>query len=375
MAEQGKAAVFLGPGKGYELREFDIPDPEPDAIVIKVTMGGICGSDLHIWRGDSPVFAAMAGGVVGHEMTGRVYKLGSNITTDSLGQPLKEGDRVCYAYFYPCHRCYQCNKGQYAACPHKMMRMMGGPSPFNGAYAEYYYLRAGHWAFKVPDELTDEMVTSVNCALSQVTYGLNQVGFGFGDTLVVQGAGGLGMNACGVAKEMGADKIIAIDGLADRLELAKQFGADETINISDFPTPEARVQRVMELTSGRGADVVGEFVGLPQAVPEGLQMVRSGGTYLEIGNISFGSSVAFDPSSLVWGSKTIAGVVMYDPWVIPKALDYLVRTKNTYPHEEVVSHDKYKLDEINRAFEEAEWQKEGSNGSGATKVRRAVIVP
>ena len=92
--ETGKAAVFLGPSKGYELREFPVPDPEAGGITIKVTMGGICGSDLHIWRGDSPVFAAMAGQVVGHEMTGRVAKLGANIKTDSLGQPLKEGDRV-----------------------------------------------------------------------------------------------------------------------------------------------------------------------------------------------------------------------------------------------------------------------------------------
>jgi threonine dehydrogenase-like Zn-dependent dehydrogenase len=371
MAEKGKAAVFLGPGKGYEIQEFDVPSPEPDAIVIKVSMGGICGSDLHIWRGDSPVFQAMAGQVVGHEMTGRVAKLGANISTDSLGQPLKEGDRVCYAYFYPCHRCYQCNKGEFAACPTKLLRMGPSVSQFSGAYGQYYYLKPGHWVFKVPDELSDEMVTPVNCALSQVLYGLNRAGLQLGDTLVVQGAGGLGTNACAVAKEMGAERVIVIDGVADRLALAKQFGADETINLTEYNTPEARVGRVMELTGGRGADVVGEFVGLPQAVPEGLQMVRNGGTYLEIGNISFGNSVPIDPSALVWGSKRIVGVVMYDPWVIPEALDYLVRTRTKYPHEEVVSHDKYQLDDINKAFGEAEWQGEG----GGTKVRRAVIVP
>src|SRR3990172_8136274 len=371
MAEKGKAAVFLGPGKGYEIRQFDVPAPEPDAIVIKITMGGICGSDLHIWGGDSPVFAAMAGGVVGHEMTGRVHKLGSNISTASLGQPLKEGDRVCYAYFYPCHRCYQCNKGEYSACPTKLLRMGPSVSPFSGAYGQYYYLRTGHWVFKVPDALSDEMVTPVNCALSQVIYGLRKANLQIGDTLVVQGAGGLGTNACAVAKEMGADRVIVIDGMPGRVDLAKQFGADETINLNEYNTPEARVQRVLELTGGCGADVVGEFVGLPAAVPEGLQMVRNGGAYLEIGNISFGNTAPIDPSALVWGSKRIVGVVMYDPWVIPEALDYLVRTKNKYPHEEVVSHDKYKLDDINKAFEEAEWQGDG----GGTKVRRAVIVP
>ncbi len=372
MGGKGKAAVFLGPGKGYEIEEFDIPSPEPDAIVIKISMGGICGSDLHIWRGDSPVFAAMAGQVVGHEMTGRVAELGANISTDSLGQPLKEGDRVCYAYFYPCNRCYQCNKGEFASCPAKVAGMAPGPSRFSGAYGEYYYLKPGHWVFKVPDELSDEMVTPVNCALSQVTFGLRKAGLQMGDTLVVQGAGGLGTNACAVAKEMGADRVIVIDGMPGRLELAKQFGADETIDINELPDATQRIQRVMELTGGRGADVVGEFVGLPAAVPEGIAMVRGGGTYLEIGNISFGQTVPLDPSTLVWGSKTIIGLVMYDPWVIPEALDFLVRTRDKYPHEEVVSHDKYKLDDINKAFEEAEWQKDGGGG---TKVRRAVLIP
>src|SRR3990170_552842 len=296
----GKAAIFLGAGKGYQIEELPVPDPEPGGIVIKVSMAGICGSDLHIWRGDSPAFAMMSNQVVGHEMTGRVYKLGANISSDSLGRPLKEGDRVCYAYFYPCNRCYQCNKGEFAACPNKVNKMVMNPSPFSGAYAEYYYLMPGHWVFKVPDELSDEMVTSVNCALSQVTYGLRKAGFQMGDTFVVQGAGGLGANACAVAKEMGADQVIVIDGLKDRLELAKKFGADHTINLTELKTPEERVQKVLELTGGRGADVVGEFVGLPAVVPEGLQMVRSGGTYLEIGNISFGQTVAIDPSALVW---------------------------------------------------------------------------
>jgi D-arabinose 1-dehydrogenase-like Zn-dependent alcohol dehydrogenase len=90
MGATGKAAVFLGPGKGYEIQEFEVPTPEPGGIVIKVTYGGICGSDLHIWRGDSPMFAMMAGNVAGHEMTGRVHSLGAGVTTDSLGRPLKE---------------------------------------------------------------------------------------------------------------------------------------------------------------------------------------------------------------------------------------------------------------------------------------------
>jgi threonine dehydrogenase-like Zn-dependent dehydrogenase len=365
----GKAAILVGPGKGFEIEEYDIPTPEPEGVVIKVSMGGICGSDLHIWRGDSPVFAAMAGNVAGHEMTGRVHSLGSAITTDSLGRPLREGDRVCYAYFYHCGRCYQCNRSEFAACANKLMTMGPGPvSRFSGAYGEYYYLKPGGKIFKVPDEVTDEMATPVNCALSQVTYGLHKAGMRYGDTVVIQGAGGLGLNAIAVAKEMGADAVIAIDGVPSRLDLARRFGADEVIDIGAMADAAARIGRVKELTGQRGADVVVEVVGLPSVVPEGLQMLRDGGTYLEMGNISFGATTTIDPSQLVWGSKRIVGAIMYDPWVIPEALDFLVRTKNKYPHGDVVSH-KFKLDEINDAFTSSEWQ-----SSDATKVNRAAIL-
>jgi D-arabinose 1-dehydrogenase-like Zn-dependent alcohol dehydrogenase len=248
-----------------------------------------------------------------------------------------------------------------------------GPSPasrFSGAYGEYYYLRPGHWVFKVPDAVTDEMATPVNCALSQVTYGLQKAGIRYGDTVVVQGAGGLGLNAIAVAKEMGADAVIAIDGVPSRLQLAKRFGADAVIDINETPEAMDRIAKVKQLTENRGGDIVVEVVGVPEVVGEGLQMLREGGTYLEIGNISFGRTTAIDPSQLVWGSKRIQGVIMYDPWVIPEALDFLARTKEKYPHADVVSH-KFKLEDINNAFENSEWARDGAT----TKVNRAVVVP
>ena len=177
-------------------------------------------------------------------------------------------------------------------------------------------------------------------------------------------------------KRRGVDLMIAVDVsksmLAEdvkpnRLARATKFGADETIDIGQLQ-PMERIAKVRSLTGNRGADIVVEVVGVPDVVPEGLQMLRDGGTLLEIGNISFGRTVAIDPSQLVWGSKRIQGVIMYDPWVIPEALDFLVRTKHKYPHEDVVSH-KFALADINSAFENSEWAREGST----TKVNRAVI--
>ena len=92
----GKAAVFVGPGRPFEIREFALPDVEPDAVLIRVSLANVCGSDLHFWRGDAPLRLPADGWIYGHEMTGRVAKLGAREKTDSLGRPLKEGDRVAY---------------------------------------------------------------------------------------------------------------------------------------------------------------------------------------------------------------------------------------------------------------------------------------
>jgi threonine dehydrogenase-like Zn-dependent dehydrogenase len=371
MPETGKAAVFTDTGQPFEIREYPVADPPPDGMVVRVTSAGICGSDLHVWRGDIRI--AMFGPgrrILGHEMTGRVAKLGANVHTDSMGQPLKEGDRIVYPYFTPCRRCYQCLRGEFAACPVKYppIPLSDNPPHFFGAYAEYYHMKDAAFVFKVPEALPDEMVTPVNCALSQVIYGLQKAGLKMGDTVVIQGAGGLGVNAAAVARSMGAGTIIVIDGVPQRLKLAQECGADVLIDINEAATPQDRIAKVMSLTGGRGADIAGEFVGIPAAVPEGLAMVRQGGTFLEVGNISIGQTTTIDPSMLVWQNKKIVAVNMYDPAILPIALDFLVRNKERFPLAHVVSH-KYPLEKIDEAFQQAEWT------GKQTSTARAVITP
>ena len=367
----GKAAVFFGPGKPFELRELPLPEVEPDAVLIRVSLANVCGSDLHFWRGDAPLKLPQDGWVYGHEMTGRVARLGARVKTDSLGRPLAEGDRVAYTYFYPCGRCAACLDKRPAACLAKVGRPLG-PSEFpyfHGAFAEYYYLRSGGWIFKVPDALSDELVAPVNCALSQVIFGLDQAGLRFGGTVVIQGAGGLGVQAAAVARDMGAATVIAVDQIPGRLELARAFGADHTINLKEVTERKERVSLVRKLTGGVGADVVCDFVGFPQVIPEGIDMLRQGGTYLEIGTISRGAKVEIEPAALVWGAKRIVGVIMYDPWVIPRALDFLVRNRTRFPFDRLISHT-YPLAEINRAFSDSEW-----HGRDTTTITRAALVP
>jgi threonine dehydrogenase-like Zn-dependent dehydrogenase len=371
MGTTARAAVFFGPGKPFQIREVPIPALDPTGVLIRVTFANICGSDLHFWRGDAPLRYPDDGWIFGHEMTGRVAALGSKITTDSLGRPLREGDRVAYTYFYPCGRCHACLNNEPAACPAKIERPHG-PSQFphlTGAFADHYYLRPGGHCFKVPAELPDEVVAPVNCALSQVLYGLHAAGLRLGDRVVIQGAGGLGVQAVAVARDMGAQTVIVVDRIPGRLELARAFGADHTIDLREVPDRRERVKLVREWTGGVGADLACDFVGFPAVIPEGIEMLRSGGTYLEIGNISRGAKVELEPSLLVWGSKKIVGVIQYDPWVIPRALDFLVRTRDRWPWHRLISHT-YPLDQINEAFAASEWHERET-----TSITRAALLP
>ena len=120
MAEKGRVVVCAEYGKPFEIREYDLPDPEPGAIVLKMTQAGVCGSDLHVWRGDQVnVPLPPAGRVMGHEGTGVVYKLGAGVTTDSLGTPIREGDRLMHVAVFPCNRCHMCLRGDTNWCANR----------------------------------------------------------------------------------------------------------------------------------------------------------------------------------------------------------------------------------------------------------------
>jgi len=369
MAETGRAMIYRGLGHPMELKEYPVPEPEPGAILIKMRRANICGSDLHMWRGDVDLlgWGQPLPVILGHEMTGTVAKLGEGVSTDSAGQPLAVGDRVVYRYFLPCGRCRACLSGNDPVCPAGYITVVNPcdiPPHFLGAFADYYYLRPNQTVLKVPDDLTDDMVAPANCALSQVIHGLEKVGLSFGETIAIQGAGGLGIYATAVAKERGAGKVIVIDGIDERLELAKAFGADELIDFRELTTPTERWLKVKELTGGWGADVVAELVGFPRVIDEGIDMLANGGRYLELGNVSPLMTCEFEPSKLTISGKSMVGLSLYTADALRKALDFLSRAKDRYPFEKILSRS-YPLEEVERAFED---QEKGL-------VSRATIVP
>jgi D-arabinose 1-dehydrogenase-like Zn-dependent alcohol dehydrogenase len=348
-------AGFYGAGTPMKILEYEVPAPEPGAVVLKTHLANVCGSDVHQWRGEFDVakFGRPYPQILGHEMTGEVARLGAGIDRDTAGEPLRVGDRVVFRYFYPCGRCRACLSGVTRACPEArayLRKSCDEPPHFVGAFADHYYVFPGAAIFRVPGDLPDQAVAGINCALSQVVGGLQLAKLKLGDDVVVQGAGGLGVYACAAAREMGARRVIALDPIPERLALATAFGADETIDLRRYDTSEARVARVKELTRGWGADVVVEVAGHPRVVNEGLAMLGRTGRYLEIGNINPGLTYEADPSRLVFGNLTIFGMVYYEAEHLRQALDLVVRTKDRYPWANVISHT-FPLERINEAFE------------------------
>jgi len=290
------------------------------------------------------------GRVIGHEMTGVVHSLGAGVTTDWAGSPLREGDRVVYQYFAPCGRCRSCVRGMTEACARSFKVLQGKPEVFphfRGAFADYFYVTPQMAIFKVPDVVTDTMVSGVNCALAQVVMGLERVAVGVGDHVVIQGAGGLGLYATAVARDRGAEQVIVIDGIDERLALARAMGAHHVIDLRTS-TPDSRVAEVKERTAGWGADVVCELVGRADAIPEGLRMVGLGGRYLEIGTFYPGTSFELDPGFLVMANVRFEAVAAYDARSLQVALAFLHRHTGDLPLDGVVSD--YPLERINDAF-------------------------
>ena len=371
MATTARAAVFFGPGKPFEIKQVPIPEIEPDGVLIRVTHANICGSDLHFWRGDAPLRLPDDGWIFGHEMTGRVARLGARVKTDSLGRALKEGDRVAYTYFYPCGRCYACVHEERAACPNKIERPLGPSAPPHS-----------------PRRLRRPLLPPPG---RRAVHGARRAlrrGGGRGELRALPGLlrparGGRaprrprGHPGRGRARHPGRrggqghgggdrDRDRPDPG---RLELARAFGADHTINVKEVTDRRERVKLVRQWTGGVGADVACDLVGFPAVIPEGIEMLRSGGTYLEIGTISRGAKIELEPSLLVWGSKKIVGVIQYEAWVIPRALDFLVRTRERYPWGRILSH-KYPLEQINEAFAASEW-----HNRETTTITRAALTP
>jgi threonine dehydrogenase-like Zn-dependent dehydrogenase len=348
---QGEIAVMTSPGE-LEYQHYDVPAPGPGALVLKVVRANVCGSELHIWRGKHPVKKR---GGIGHEMVGTVHALGKGVTVDCAGEHLSIGDRVVATYFQTCLRCPQCLGGQFNLCDNAYEFFGEQPEVaphFHTAFATHVYIHPRQSYYKVPDNVPDSVAASANCALSQVYFGLDRIQLSYAETLVIQGAGGLGLMGIALARARGA-RVIIIDGVPLRLVQAREFGADHIIDMNDYPTVADRIAKVQELTNGRGADVGMEVTGVPEAFNEGVTgLVRRGGRYLVMGNLSPGFTIDFDPGLLTRRSVQILPVDRYESHYLHRALKFLSENASVYPFDKLLDAD-FKLSEVRLALDQS----------------------
>jgi threonine dehydrogenase-like Zn-dependent dehydrogenase len=344
-----KAALLEEYGKPLQIREVPIPKVEPMGVLVKVEMAGICGTDVHSQRGELTIKPPLPT-IPGHETIGRIVKLGAGRTKDVAGEPLREGDRVMWAHV-DCGECYGCEIARDSVqCTGRMFYGYAHPTALRGGFAEFEYLTPLTKVVKVPDELTEEEAIGVGCAFRTVVGGYERFGgIRFQESVVVQGAGPVGLYSALVAAEGGAGRVIVVGAPATRLDLAKRWGANHTINIDEVRDPLARREQILSITEGRGPEVVVECSGVPQAFNEGLDVIRKGGRYLVMGQTS-ATTVPVSPGIVT--AKGIA-VVGASGASIPhyfRALQCISVRRDRYPFADIVTH-KFRLENINEAYE------------------------
>ncbi len=352
MSRTAGAAVLESFERPLKLRRFPLPERiEPGAALVRVEMAGICGTDVHLWKGQLSIPLPV---ILGHETVGRIERLGAHLEKDWLGNPLREGDRITWAASISCGVCYYCRrKNQPTRCLHRKaygISFTSGAAPYlQGGYAEYIYLRPATAVFKLPDGLDTEEVVGAGCALTTALHGLERGGVRRGDRVVIQGAGPVALAVLALARNAGAHEALVIGGPRHRLDLCRRFGAEFVLDIEEVPKAAERQARVLERLDGFGADLVVECVGLPAAVPEGLEYCRDGATYLVLGHYGNAGTVPLNPHTITRKQLQLVGSWGYEPRHVAAALEFLTGAGKQFPFRDTVTH-RFPLAEANAAL-------------------------
>jgi L-iditol 2-dehydrogenase len=361
-----KAVAMTAPGK-TEMRTYPYPKMDYDSAILKVEMTGICGTDRHIFKGEAQQLRGKSifPYVGGHEVIGTLVEIGENAasTMDYDSQPLRPGDRVAIAVEVNCGQCWYCRHHYNNTTCENQIQAYGlhpdadTPPYLRGGFAEYMYIRPGTHLFKVPEEMptdvavfVEEMAVAYH-ALGRATGPFAPVneGFGPGMSVAVLGNGPLGILHGIMAKIHGAGLSIATDLSDLRLAKAKELYADVTFNALRVSVEE-RVQRVKDLTEGVGPDLVIESAGEPEVFVEALQMVRKGGTVIEVGNwVDLGKKVPLDVMRHITSKNLHIHSVFHCGTNWRPVLKILQQQASRYDFPSLITH-KFGLDELVEKF-------------------------
>jgi threonine dehydrogenase-like Zn-dependent dehydrogenase len=339
-----KALVFAKPGV-VELREKPIPVVGPTDALIRVTLTTICGTDVHILKGEYPVKPGLT---IGHEPVGVIVALGAAVTGYRIGQ------RVIAGAITPCGQCSSCLDGVHSQCGGKAMGGWRFGNTIDGCQAEFALVpNAMANLAPIPDALTDEQVLMCPDIMSTGFSGAESGNIRIGDTVAVFAQGPIGLCATAGARLRGASRIIVVDRLAGRLSVARALGADEVVDASVTNPVEA----IMALTKGRGVDVAIEALGLQETFESALRVIRPGGTLSSLGVYSGKLTLPLDAFAAGLGDHTIVTTLC------PGGHERMRRLMNTLEFGRIdlrplVTHH-YPLDKIVEAYELFAAQRDG----------------
>ncbi|MDE0992707.1 MAG: zinc-binding dehydrogenase [Rhodospirillales bacterium] len=364
MTKIGRAAVYDAPNEPFKIREFPVRDVYVDEVLVRITMSTICRSDIHSYQGHRP---NPCPGILGHEIVGIIEQLGQNMTHDMRGDPLVIGKRVTWTEFFHEGESYYRDVHdlpQKSVGVRKYGHDLATKDPhFLGGFAEYCYILPGTGILNLPDEITDEEATPLNCGVATMISVTEAAQINMGDTVVVQGLGLLGLYGCAIAKARGARRVIGLDAVANRLAIAEKFGADATFDVSAWSEGDL-IAKVRAVCPPDGADVCIEVCGQPDAIKTGIKMLRTGGRYIIAGLVNPNANLTIDGNEILRKMITLKGVHNYHPRQLIQALDFVMANRERFPFREIVD-STFSLDQLDEAFSRATDR----------SVLRAAIVP
>ena len=327
----------------------DVPrEIPPGAALCRVLVSTICGSDLHTVSGRR---VEPTPSVLGHESVGEVVALGEG-TRYWRGEPIQIGDRISWTIMASCGDCSFCRRALPQKCVHlkKYGHMPTHVWPgLTGGYAEYIYLFPGTGIFAAPAGLDDAVIAPANCVLATAVCAVEAIGgVAPGDSVLIFGAGLLGIYLAALAKEAGARLVMVVDVDGARAERAIKFGAEAVF--SERVEPDAVAEWARATCGGDGIDVAFEACGDPGAASSGLASLRIGGRLLIAGLVSPGGIFPVDGNLLTRRCLTVRGIHNYHPDHLGKGLDFLASTSGTYPFRSLVG-PILDLEDIQGAFD------------------------
>lgn len=364
MKDSARIAVYDQPNGPFRLADYPLRPPGPGEALIRILMSTICRSDIHSYQGHRP---SPCPGALGHEIVGLIEALGPGLERDMRDEPLAVGDRVTWSeYFVPGRNYFRdvLDLPQKSPGVDKYGHMSADTLPHHhGGFGEYCYILRDSWILKVPEVLSNEEATPINCGVATMVAVIEAAEVKLGETVVILGLGLLGLYGAALAKALGARKVIGVDTVPARRDLALHFGVDLALPpLDEGERPWMAVAK--HQCQPAGADAVIEVCGDAGVIPGALEALRIGGRLVLGGVVNPASMVTLDANLILRKLLTLRGVHNYHPRHLIQALDFVVANRERFPFHRLVD-GHYPLDQTGTAMADA----------ADRKVLRAAIVP